>query len=162
MENIILEPKLQFSYSQFFIYDSAVKLPGCDWTEAHSNQGFARRKGVINVGTLLEFGSASVSLSSDVNIDLEKYDRVIMVPITSESGCLLLNGVEEDNVDRKIKLDVGFYNVTIAQKEISETEEVIDIFIEKLNQENQTSKILLAESKLNFVGELIETVAQIG
>ena len=31
-----------------------------------------------------------------------------------------------------------------------------------MNQENQTSKILLAESKLNFVGELIETVAQIG
>ena len=62
-DNSLVVLDLQFSYSQFFVYDAGLKNPACEWTEAHSRQGFARRDGVTAVGTILEFGQAKVTLT---------------------------------------------------------------------------------------------------
>lgn len=58
----ILTPDLNFSYSQFFVYDASVQMPACEWTKEHSDQGFARRDGTVAFGTLLEYGKARVEV----------------------------------------------------------------------------------------------------
>jgi hypothetical protein len=61
---IALSPRLYFSYSQFMVFDESVRLPGCEWTDEHSAQGFARWESTVNFSTLLEFGEADVVVDS--------------------------------------------------------------------------------------------------
>jgi Competence protein J (ComJ) len=75
-----LSPRLYFSYSQFMVYDGSVQLPGCEWTEEHTAQGFARRKSVANFNTLLEFGDADVAVKREAYQPQQEYQRVIVVP----------------------------------------------------------------------------------
>ena len=71
-----LSPRLYFSYSQFMVYDQSVQLPGCDWAEEHTAQGFARRESVVNFNTPLEFGYADVSVSHEAYQPQQEYQRV--------------------------------------------------------------------------------------
>lgn len=128
-----LEPKLKFSFSQFFIYDPSVN-PESDWKQSHINQGFIRREGVIVVGTMIGFGEASVSLFvNEGELDLEKYERVFSIPISIVSGEINIDGPEEHPTDRRVKIEPGLYMVTIGQKVIGEYEETIDIYLKNIS-----------------------------
>ncbi len=152
-----LEPKLQFSFNQFFIYDSSV-FPGSDWKQDHINQGFVRRENVIAVGTIIGFGEAFVSLFiNEGYLDLGKYERVFSIPITIVSGEINIDGPEEHPTDRKIKVESGFYVAEIGQKVIGEYEESIHIYLRKVSSEVVASKILLADDALHPGATLIET-----
>src|SRR5687767_8053104 len=93
-----LMPKLYFSYSQFMIYDLSEQLPGCDWTEHHSAQGFARRASTVCFATLLEFGHAEIHVTVGSYEARREYKRVISVPFLSVSGKVSVEGPEEIDV----------------------------------------------------------------
>ena len=80
LDGISISPELEFSYSQFFVYDAGLKNPACEWEEVHSRQGFARRDGVVAVGTLLEFGRAKVAVAFGPPA-VTSYERALSVPL---------------------------------------------------------------------------------
>lgn len=108
--------KIYFSYSQFMVFDESELLPGCEWTELHSNQGFARRLSTVCFGTLLEFGHACVTVLHEQYNPHNIYDRVISVPFLSVSGIVCVEGPEELNSERVFQIPAGNYRLTAAQK----------------------------------------------
>ncbi len=154
--DIGVSPTLEFSYSQFFVYDAGLKNPACEWTEAHSRQGFARREGVVAVGTLLEFGKADVALAFG-RPSLEAYERAIAVPLEINSGAIAIDGPEETPGPRKIRVENGHYRATIAQKRSDDTEEIIKIWLEKVDVPLRRSELLVVDDRLDPPIRLLET-----
>lgn len=152
-----LLPKLYFSYSQFMVYDQSVQLPGCDWTEAHTAQGFARRESVVNFNTLREFGYADVAVSRNAYHPQREYQRVIAVPFLVTSGKVVVDGPEETSVERSVTLPPGHYRLVAAQRAIGDDEEVIDLYFEPLTKALEQSIILVADEELRPSMPLIET-----
>jgi hypothetical protein len=159
---IDLLPRLYFSYSQFMVYDQSVQLPGCDWTEEHTAQGFARRESVVNFNTPLEFGYADVAASLEVYQLQQGYHRVIAVPFRVTSGKVVVEGPEESAVERSISLPPGHYRLVAAQRVTADDEEVIDLYFEPLSKALERSAILIADEALNPPTPLIETAKVAG
>jgi len=151
-----LFPKLYFSYSQFFIYDEGLDSPACKWTEAHSRQGFARRQQAIAVGTLLEFGDASVHVQFGDLAPLEEFERVIAIPLEIRSGRVCVDGPEEHPADRSFPVSPGLYRVAIGQKVVEDQHEEVVIALEKLTVPMSNSEILVADRALDPPVPLIE------
>src|SRR6185295_13222807 len=103
--------RLYFSYGQFMIYDQCVEVPGCDWTQDHVDQGFARRDSTICVGALFEFGYADATVWFCAYEQSEEDERVIEVPFTVQSGKVVVEGPEESR-ERCFAIDAGYYKVT--------------------------------------------------
>jgi hypothetical protein len=152
-----LQPRLYFSYRQFLVYDFSVKAPGCLWTEAHSVQGFARRESVVSFGTLLEFGYADVSYRRGPFQPHEAYERVIAVPLTVSTGKVIVDGPEEINIGRGFELPVGDYQIVAAQRVVGDGEELIDLFVETVDEPLRSSKVIVADALLNPPVHLVET-----
>jgi len=152
-----LSPRLYFSYSQFMVYDGSVQLPGCDWTEEHTAQGFARRESVVNFNTLLEFGYADVVVNREAYELQQGYQRVIAVPFRVTSGKVVVDGPEETAVERSVSLPPGQYRLVAAQHITGEEEEAIDLYFEPLTKALERSTILVADHALNPPTPLIET-----
>jgi len=127
-----LRPRLYFSYSQFMVYDQSVRLPGCDWTDVHTAQGFARRESAVNFSTLLEFGYADVTVTRSTYEPRTKYWRAIAVPFLVTSGTVIVAGPDEILPERNISLPLGNYRLVAAQGVTSDDEETIDLFLELL------------------------------
>jgi Competence protein J (ComJ) len=159
---IALSPRLYFSYSQFMVYDGSVQLPGCEWTEEHTAQGFARRESVVNFNTLLEFGDADVAVKREAYQPQQEYHRVIVVPFRVTSGKVVVEGPEETTVERSVSLPSGQYRLVAAQYITGEEEEVIDLYFEPLAKALERSTILLADQALNPPTPLIETAKVAG
>ena len=157
-----LSPKLYFSYSQFMVYDQSEQLPGCDWTDEHSAQGFARRESTVCFGTPLEFGHADVTVNVAPYQPREEYARVISVPFLNSSGVITVEGPEEMDVDRIVELPPGNYRLTAAQIITGDDEEVIDLFFELLSTPLKQSAVLVADEMLNPSKSLIETAGIAG
>jgi hypothetical protein len=157
-----LSPRLYFSYNQFMVYDHSVRLPGCDWTEEHTAQGFARRESVVNFNTLLEFGYADVAVSREAYQLQQEYERVIAVPFRVTSGKIVVEGPEETTVERSIILPPGHYRLVAAQHATGEDEEAIDLYFEQLPKALERSAILVADGALNPSTPLIETAKVAG
>jgi hypothetical protein len=153
--NLML-PDLEFSYSQFFLYDAGVKNPACNWTETHSRQGFVRRDGVIAVGTLLQFGTAKVTLAIGPP-SYEAYDRVLSVPLEIRSGAIAIDGPEEPPGIRKSQLVTGHYRATIGQKYLDDAQEEVAIWLEKIDVPIQRSELLVVDEALDPPTPLLET-----
>lgn len=151
-----MAPALEFSYSQFFIYDAGLNNPACAWTEAHSRQGFARREGVVAVGTLLEFGKAQVSLEF-CEPSLASFERVVSVPLEFKSGAIAVDGPEETPGARKLPIENGHYRATIAQKRNDDTEEEIKIWLEKVDVPLRRSELIVIDEGLDPPATLLET-----
>ena len=139
------------------IYDQAELLPGCDWTEEHTAQGFARRESTVCFGTLMESGFAEVAVSVGDFCPNESYERVICVPFYCASGKVTVEGPEETDVDRTFNLPVGNYRLTSAQVIVCEDEERIDLFFEPVSAPLNQSSILVADKILAPFTPLIET-----
>lgn len=56
--------RVYFSHGIVFLFDSAERSPGSDWTEAHGTQGFARRPAAVTIGTLIEGGCVEIETGS--------------------------------------------------------------------------------------------------
>ena len=152
-----LPPRLYFSYSQFMVYDMAVNLPGCAWTNEHSAQGFARRESTVNFDMPLEFGHADVTIQDDFYGKRDGYDRVIAVPFLVTSGRVAVSGPEETNVERSFAIPPGNYRLIAAQRVTSDDEEIVDLFFETHVQALQRSSVLVADDALSPPSSLVET-----
>src|SRR5262245_5420755 len=123
-----LSPRLYFSYSQFFVYDKSVPSVGCDWTKAHSDQGFARRESTVAFGTLLEFGHADVLVRREAYEARREYQRVIAVPFCVRSGEVAVEGAEEITIERTVALPPGHYRLVAAQHVTGADNEAIHLY----------------------------------
>jgi len=157
MLQIVLQPKLYFSYGQFMVYDGSVQLPGCGWTEAHSAQGFARRESAVNFSTLREFGHADVYVHRGAYHPQREHQRVIAVPFLITSGNVIVNGPEEAARERSFTLPSGHYRLIAAQRAVGDDREVIDLYWEPLVEALKQSAILVADAELHPPTRLIET-----
>src|SRR5437016_301671 len=110
------ELQLYFSYGQFMIYDASLKLPGLAWTDSLSNQGFARQDSIVNVRTLQEFGLAPCHVYEGLYAPNPAYVRVLAVPFHSPSRAVSIEGPEEFDVDRELRLHQENFKLYIAQK----------------------------------------------
>ena len=144
------------------VYDQTEQLPGCDWTEEHTAQGFARRESTVCFGTLLEFGHADVSVMVGSYQAQSDYERVISVPFRSVSGKVTVEGPEEFEVNRAFEMPCGDYKLTAAQAIVGEDEERIDLFFEPVFAPINGSAILVADEMLKPQEALIETAGRAG
>ena len=154
--NSSVMPDLEFSYSQFFVYDAGLESPACEWTEAHSRQGFARRDGVVAVGTLLEFGTANVTLALGAP-SFQAYDRVLSVPLEIKGGALAIDGPEEEPGKREFRVANGHYRATIAQKYRDDDHEEVAIWLERVDVPVRRSELLVVDEALDPPMPLLET-----
>jgi hypothetical protein len=161
---IALNPDLYFSYSQFFVYDASIQMPACEWTKAHSDQGFARREGTVAFGTLLEYGTAEVRVRICPYQPREEYERVIAVPFAVVSGKVIVDGPEETETgrDRSFMLAAGEYRLVAAQRVTGDENETIDLFLELLAKPLEQSTVLIADDALNPPMPLLETAGVAG
>jgi hypothetical protein len=151
---------MYFSYSQFHVFDSSVKLPGCAWTDKHYQQGFARRDHNVNFGTILEFGHAELSVNFEAYRHVERHERVIEVPFEVVSGSVTIGGPEEYPNDRVISAPRGYYRLTAAQTTLDDERETIELYFERLPNPLRISRIVLADDQLCPSDPLLE-VAEI-
>jgi hypothetical protein len=158
---IALSPRLYFSYSQFMVFDESVRLPGCEWTDEHCAQGFARRESTVNFSTILKFGEADVVVDSAYQ-ERDEYERVIAVPFLVTSGNVIVDGPEEIKGKRKLKLRSGNYRLTAAQRVTGEEEEAIGLFFKLLSKPLERSSILVADKTLRMPSLLSETAGIAG
>lgn len=159
---LIGKQQLEFSYSQFLVYDDLEFQPGCDWQQGHVDQGFARRDAVVSFGTLLEFGHARLSVYAGAYRRQEDHARVIAVPFRAKSGEVRIEGPDEGPDERIVRLVPGCYRVTAAQMVLQNDEqnmvfeEGIDIFFEWLEEPAQNSEVIVADEALNPPDVLLE------
>jgi hypothetical protein len=154
---IPLLPRMYFSYDQFMVYDSAIRAPGCVWTDAHVMQGFAKRESTVCFGTLLEFGFADVSWIEGPYDGNQDYERVVSVPFVAVTGEIAVDGPDEIKIERLLHLPVGNYQIVAAQRVLNEEEEVIDLFIDRLKEPISTSRVLVADALLSPPRHLLES-----
>jgi hypothetical protein len=158
----LLFPNLYFSYSQFMVYDQSVALPGCDWSEKHSAQGFARCESTVNFNTILDFGHAEVTIIVGPFQSNGEYERVIGVPFLVTSGTIIVDGPEEMEVERTFSLPSSNYWLVAAQRVLGEDQEKIDLFFEQVNKPVKCSRIIVADNLLNPQLPLLETAEVAG
>jgi len=158
----VLLPKLYFSCAQFMVYDQSVELPGCDWTEKHTAQGFARRESVVNFNTPLEFGHAEVTITVGTFQPGDDYERVIGVPFLVTSGTVIIDGPEEFEVERNWSLPMGNYWLVAAQRILGDDQEKIDLYFEQIREPAKQSRIFVADELLNPTLPLLETAGIAG
>lgn len=153
----ILLPPLYFSFNQFMVFDSSVELPGCEWTERHSLQGFARRDSVVNFNSLLEFGEAQVAVSIGPCGTIRECQRAIAVPFIVSSGKVLVEGPEENDIDRGVELKPGYYRLICSQRVLDDEHEDIELVFEPRDGPLDGSQLLIRDDGLNPHFPLIET-----
>ncbi len=157
-----LPPPLYFSYKQFMVYDGRVTLPGCEWTEAHTAQGFARRESVACFSTILDFGHADICVGTATYRPRKHYERVIAVPFLVVDGRVLVDGPEETSVQRAFTLANGAYRLVAAQSVVSEDTEAIDLYFERMEHLPERSVMLVADQELDPLEPLVEIAAIAG
>ncbi len=162
MTSSALSPSLYFSYSQFMVFDQSEQLPGCDWSEAHTAQGFARRESTVCFGTPLEFGNAEVIVTFEAYRPNEQHERVIAVPFRCVSGKVTVEGPDELDVERAFDVPCGDYKLTAAQVVIGDEEERIELFFESVSEPLEQSSIIVADEMLNPPEPLLESSAIAG
>jgi hypothetical protein len=162
MDGAPIEAEIYLSYGQFMVFDRSVRLPGCDWTEAHFAQGFARRDSVAAIRALAEFGDARLRVFSGGYRALDEYARVMAVPFAVTSGVVLVEGPEGNGDGLSIDLASGDYRLVVAQTWADDQRLALDLFFERLARPLAGSEILLCDEELNPPSPLIETAAIAG
>jgi hypothetical protein len=151
-----------FDYSQFLVYDVSVEVPVCQWTEAHVNQGFARRESVACVGTLFQGGSADVTVFSGSFRAQESYRRVIALPFHSPEGKVIVGGLLEMYIAHVVFCPRGYHKLYVAQwvaDEESEREGV-HLFFHHRQEPVASSEIILADEGLSPPAVLLESAEE--
>lgn len=155
--------EIYFSYSQFMVYDGSVRLPGCEWTPAHTRQGFARQASTVNFRSMHEFGDAQVRVFFGEASGLEAAERVITVPFHVKAGHILVEGPEEERDEgRRVELPPGAYELTCAQRVTGDEAEEISLHFAPRTVLPGKSKVLRADRQLEVPTELVEEAATAG
>jgi len=157
MNKDTLNPPMYFSYWQFFVFDAAETIPGGIWTDRHDVQGFARRESTVCIGTMLQFGSADVHWAPRGYQDLPDYSRVIEVPLYCPTGRVVIEGPEEMNSGREVRVCPGHYSLTVAQRVIDDQREDVYLNLNMVPAPLRQSRILVADEGLSNVDDLLET-----
>ncbi|MBK9164971.1 MAG: hypothetical protein IPM21_13900 [Acidobacteria bacterium] len=146
----------EFSYNQFVVFDSGIEVPGNEWTEDHSNQGFSKNASSVSFGTLLDFGYAHVQVF-DRQYELNSEDsRVIEVPFYTESGTVHVEGPEE-NEPNAVSVEPGQYLLTAAQKANFDDETLfVCLHFKKAEPGIAKSRIIVQDDDLNPPVRLLE------
>lgn len=154
----LTEFEIYFSYNQFIVSDETVELPGCEWTETHHRQGFARRQSTVSFLTVLEFGTGLVRVYLSSYVENSHYERVIAVPFFSPTGIVIVESPEEYPVplDQRITLQSGYYKLFAAQRVVDDDEEIIDLYFQRLDEPAKSSEILVADDELDPPENLLE------
>ncbi|PTY01991.1 hypothetical protein DB346_10270 [Verrucomicrobia bacterium LW23] len=148
---ILLEPVLDFSFHQFFVFDPIDAAGGHHIprsTEAHLQQGFARLETSVAFNTIELFGDATVTIFFLPYEKFAEYQRVIAVPLENRSGKIGVESVEAYVRHRQFSIQPGHYRLTAAQCVVDEEREVIDLFFERLKAPMARSEIILADDML--------------
>ena len=148
---------LSFSYGQVIAYDAGEQEPGSIWTDQHINQGFVRRPHSVGIRTLIQDGTATISVFRAEPASLEAYVRVISVPIELPSGVLRLEGPDEFPVERFVNVGVGVYRLTFCQAINADGDIRIDIFVGATAEADPRSRVLKADGDLSGFADSIET-----
>jgi len=148
---------LYFSYGQLMAYDSTEREPGSIWTDQHVKQGFVRRPHSVGIGTLMQDGTATLSIFRGQPTRTEAYDRVVSVPIDLPSGVLRLEGPDEYPIERSVDLTPGVFRLTFAQGLNEHGSLRIDLFIDEVDEPSPRSKVLKSDDSISDLNELIET-----
>lgn len=143
------------SYSQIMIYDSSVSLPGCAWTERHTQQGFARRSKNACVRTMLEYGFADVAVRPGPYV-AGQYQRVIQFPLELPSGIMVIDGPDDAGRKCAIELPKGIYRVVVAQIRLNVDREMLDIFVQQIERSDERSLVLVTDGDLAPSETLLE------
>jgi len=145
---------IRYSYNQILVFDSLESTPGCQWSDAHWQQGFARRNSIVSFATLDQAGTAALSIVEDAGQE-EGVVRAIQTSLDVPSGKVCIEGVDEYPISRYVKLIPGVYRVTASQRRDSSR---LAIFL-SFSHSSQfvPSLIIKADSLLNPRGELLET-----
>lgn len=139
------------------VYDQSVQLPSCDWTDAHFDQGFARRESAASFRTLEDFGRADVRVMCGPYSPHASYRRVISTPFLIETGRVVIGGPEETLEERSLQLPAGSYRLTVCQSLVGEELQEIDLYFERLQRPLTRSEVLVQDEGLTPPATLVET-----
>ena len=153
---LIGKPEIYFSYGQLLVFDSAETSPGSVWTDAHYQQGFAKRARTVAFGTIEEAGTALLTVSKGQPRLVRDDARAVSVVLEVESGKLNIEGPEEYPVERLIPLPAGRYRVSLAQRREVETDRLLFFLFVELEAGDTKSHILKADATIIRSGDLIE------
>jgi hypothetical protein len=156
-EAAIYAATIYFSYSQFQVFDSSVKLPGCTWTDGHYKQGYARREPNVSFRTMLEFGHGNLAVYLGPYEGRNDHQRAIEVPIEMTSGEVVIGGPEEYPNRHIVKVPKGHYRLVAAQTVTADDREAIDLYFERLTEPLAKSRIVVADDALDASSPLLET-----
>jgi hypothetical protein len=153
---------MYFSYSQLLIFDTSVELPGLNWQNQHTQQGFARQESSVSIYTIREFGSANLTVVCSAFHPGKPYTRIIAVPFHVVSGIVRVEGPEEFEVYRQVGVNIGHYRLVVAQLGLGDEldegcQEEIDLYFERVAVPMSHSEILLADPELRPTMPLLET-----
>jgi hypothetical protein len=154
--NPVATATVWFSFGQIQIHDKSVPVPACIWTPAHVAQGFARRESTTSFATLLDAGNALVSLFLSPLPKEMQYDRVICIPLHAPSGKLGLGAPDDWPHACSFMIEPGHYRLCVAQRFVTEDEEAIDLFLEKMVHPTGQSAVVVCDSLLTPPRVLLE------
>ena len=144
------------SFSQVQIYDRSAEIPACTWTSAHVAQGFVRRPSNASFITLIEAGYASVRAFQSSLPGDSRYERVICIPFYAPSGDLDIGAPDDWPHQNNFAIGPGYYRLCVAQNIVSDEEQDIDLFFEKLADPITHSTIVVCDINLNPPAVLLE------
>ena len=147
---------VNFAYGQILVFDQAETEPGSIWTDLHVAQGFVRRERVLAIGTLLAAGEATLKLYTGALESFDSYDRVVAIPLQVDTGVICVEGPDEYPIERFVELTPGYVRVVAAQRVLSDTKIVFDLYFSTEANPNSGSQILKADKNLLPSENLLE------
>ena len=148
--------RMDYAYGQFMVFDRDVKLPGCEWTDDHHAQGFARRASAACIRTLRESGRARVRFAASAYEAKPEHVRVLAMPFLVTSGIVVVEGPEETRTGRTLALPPGHHRLVVALSDAA-GEEAVDLHFERVAEPLERSAILKCDDDLSPPPRLIET-----
>jgi hypothetical protein len=155
--------RFDFDHGQFLVYDVSVEGPQCEWTEVHCNQGFARRESAACIATMLQDGSADVTVFFGPFVEQESYQRVIALPFHAPEGKIVIGGLLELYLAHVLFCPRGHYKLYVAQWIADEEDERegVHLFFHPQEEPVTKSEITLADEGLSPPAILLESAATI-
>lgn len=152
----IYKGTVPISYAQLVVYDAGVRFPACDWTQEHSEQGFARREGTLCIGTLLPHGLAELAAYETGAVPEHDYVRVIETPFHAMTGDIRVEAPDEYPTARGFRVPVGQYALTFGQTVLDEEELKVDLYFANRPTAPERSRIVVQDEDLNPPAILLE------
>jgi hypothetical protein len=144
------------SHGVVFVYDRAEKEPCSDWTQAHVDQGFARRARTATISTLAEDARAQVRRV--LRGDAQHSDEAIEFSLLTETGLVAIGGI--DAADAVIWQGApGWVRVNLGQHMDQDTDGderdlELTVWVERDSQERPT---IVRRGGTWLAGPFIET-----